>query len=466
MMMTIEIRMPKLGWTMEEGAFGEWLKADGDLIKSGDLLYTVEGDKATQEVEALDAGILRIDPAGPRGGEMVTVGTLLAYLTAPGESVTFAPTAQPAAPTPPAATPSPATPPPATAETDILQPTRAASPATHRLPTISPRARRVAHELGVDWAQLTGSGRTGRIVERDIRAAAATQQAAAPAIRATPVAMRMAQEMGVDLAALAAQKPGQRIGRDDVEAALAAQQRTSAVTAPPTAADVERIPVTRVRRLIAQRMTESAAQSAPVTLTTEADATALVAMRRQLKAAFGSGSSPVPTYNDLLIKLTAVALADHPLLRAVWGEDELLITPGIHIGLAVDTPGGLLVPVVRDVQTQQVRQLAATTQRLIEQAQQQKLAPDALQGGNFTITNLGLYNIDAFTPIINLPQCAILGVGRIVEKPAVHNGQVVPRQRVTLSLTFDHRIVDGAPAARFLDTIRGYIEEPLLWLIG
>jgi pyruvate dehydrogenase E2 component (dihydrolipoamide acetyltransferase) len=132
----------------------------------------------------------------------------------------------------------------------------------------------------------------------------------------------------------------------------------------------------------------------------------------------------------------------------------------------VDTAEGLLVPVVRDVQTQSIRQIAAATRSLIGQAQRRQLSPDALQGGNFTITNLGLYNIDAFTPLINLPQCAILGVGRIVEKPAVHNGQIVPRQRVALSLTFDHRVVDGAPAARFLDTVRGYIEQPLLWLVG
>jgi pyruvate dehydrogenase E2 component (dihydrolipoamide acetyltransferase) len=459
-MMTIEIRMPRLGWTMEEGAFGEWLKADGDAIQPGDLLYTVEGDKATQEVEALDAGILRIDPAGPRGGDMVTVGTLLAYLTKPGEPVTFAPSTQStAAPTIAAQSPI------ANPQSPIPNPQ---SPVA-TTPAISPRARRVAGELGVDWSHLTGSGRTGRIVERDIRAAAAVQEAT-PAIRATPVAIRMAQEVGVDLAALAAQKPGQRIGREDVEAALAAQSAAATPTqpqsVPPVASGAERLPVSRVRRLIAQRMRESAQSTAAVTLTTEADATELVALRSQLKATFAGRDRPVPTYNDLLIKLTAVALADHPLLRAVWGEEELLIEPGIHIGLAVDTAEGLLVPVVRDVQTQSIRQIAAATRSLIGQAQRRQLSPDALQGGNFTITNLGMYNIDAFTPLINLPQCAILGVGRIVEKPAVHNGQIVPRQRVALSLTFDHRVVDGAPAARFLDTVRGYIEQPLLWLVG
>jgi len=464
--MTIEIRMPRLGWTMEEGAFGEWLKAEGDPIKPGDLLFTVEGDKATQEIEAMDAGILRIDPAGPRGGDMVLVGTLLAYLAKPGEVVAFAQASSGAV-----------------SQSDSQSVDRGQSDSAPSLitnhqspiansPAISPRARRVAKELGVDWSELTGSGKTGRIVERDIRAAAertaATPAQPAAPVRATPVAMRMAQEAGIDLETLAAQKPGQRIDREAVEAAIAAQHAAPAPSQPqpqPTG-DAERIPVTRVRQLIAGRMAESAHTTAPVTLTTEVDATALVALRSQLKATLGSRGLPVPSYNDLLIKLTAVALAEHKLLRAVWQETELVIEPGIHIGLAVDTEGGLLVPVVRDVQAKSLRQVAATTQTLIAQAQNRQLSPDDLQGGSFTITNLGMYNIDAFTPIINLPQCAILGVGRILEKPAVYQGEIVPRHLVALSLTFDHRVVDGAPAARFLDQVRGYVEEPLLWLVA
>ena len=462
--MSTEIRMPRLGWTMEEGAFGEWLKADGDTIKPGDLLFTVEGDKATQDIEAMDGGILRIDPNGPRGGDMVTVGALLAYLTKPGEAVAFAQSSSQSVSQSASGQSSVAS--------GQLSVTKHQVPSTTTTaPTISPRARRVAKELGVDWSQLAGSGRTGRIVERDIRAAAVAaasavaQTLSAPAIRATPVAARMAQEAGIDLETLAAQKPGQRIGREDVEAAIAAQQPTVAAPAQPLAGDAERIPVTRIRQLIAGRMAESAHTTAPVTLTTEADATALVALRNQLKTTLGARGLPVPTYNDLLIKLTAVALAEHKLLRAVWQGEELVIAPGIHIGLAVDTEGGLLVPVVRDVQDKSIRQITSATQALIDQAQRRQLSPDALQGGSFTITNLGMYNIDAFTPLINLPQCAILGVGRIVEKPAVYQGQIVPRHQVVLSLTFDHRVVDGAPAARFLDTVRSYVAEPLLWLV-
>ncbi|MBX3012216.1 MAG: 2-oxo acid dehydrogenase subunit E2 [Caldilineaceae bacterium] len=472
--MATEIRMPRLGWTMEEGTFGEWLKQDGDTIKAGDFLFTVEGDKATQEIEAFDDGILRLPPNPVKPGDVITVGTILAYTTRAGEADPFAgqPASQPAAATAEPAAPAPAAPPVARAAQNVnAENTQNAMAHV----AISPRARRVATELGVDWRGLTGSGRgtagRGRIVERDIRAAAelAQQQAAATnkseeKIRATPVAMRMAQEARIDLAELAAQLPvtegSRRIERADVEAAIAA--RAAAPPAQPTTGEV--VPVTKVRRLIAQRMSESLHTTASVTLTTEVDATALVALREQLKAAFGARNYPVPSYNDLFAKLTATALEEHRFLNARWQEDEIILSNQVHIGLAVDTPEGLLVPVLRNVQAQGLRQLATQSKQLIEKAQSRKLSADELQGGTFTISNLGMYNIDAFTPIINPPQCAILGIGRIIKKPAVVGDQIVPRQMVALSLTFDHRVVDGAPAARFLDTIRQFVETPLLWL--
>ncbi len=209
-------------------------------------------------------------------------------------------------------------------------------------------------------------------------------------------------------------------------------------------------------------MLESTHNTAAVTLNTEVDATALVALREQLKAAFTPRGYSVPSYNDLFAKLVATALQEHPLLNARWQGDEIVMPKEIHIGLAVDTPEGLLVPVLRNVQAQSLRGLAEQSKELIAKAQARKLSADALQGGTFTITNLGMYNIDGFTPLINPPQCAILGIGRIVKKPAVVNDQIVPRAMVTLSLTFDHRVVDGAPAARFLDTVRQLIEMPLL----
>lgn len=462
--MATEIRMPRLGWTMEEGTFGEWLKQDGEPIKAGDFLFTVEGDKATQEVEAFDSGILRLPPNAAKPGDVITVGTILAYTAGPGETITFAD--QPA-------TPSTAT--TAAPESAAVAPT--ALPAQQsKIQTlkskISPRARRIATELGVDWQGLTGSGSTGRIVERDVRAAAAVaaQQVpeAVPApeekVRATPIAVRMAQEAGIDLAALAAQKPGTRIERADVEAAILARVAPTPPAAPAPVTTGETIPVSNIRRLIAQRMAESAHTAAAVTLTTEVDATALVALREQLKTAFAGRGYPLPSYNDLFAKLTAIALQEHPFLNARWQENEIVLSKEVHIGIAVDTPDGLIVPVVRNVHEQSLRRIAEQSKALIEKAQARKLSADALQGGTFTITNLGMYNIDAFTPIINPPQCAILGIGRIVKKPVVVDDQIVVRQMVALSLTFDHRVVDGAPAARFLDAVRQLVEAPLLLL--
>jgi pyruvate dehydrogenase E2 component (dihydrolipoamide acetyltransferase) len=226
------------------------------------------------------------------------------------------------------------------------------------------------------------------------------------------------------------------------------------------------VPISPVRRAIAARMATSAHTAAPVTLATEADATELVRLRKQLKE---DGREPVPSYNDLLAKLTAAALAEHPALNARFEGDSIVQSPDAHIGLAVDTERGLLVPVLRDVGAKGLRQIARESADLIKRARTGRLDATELRGGTFTITNLGAYEIDAFTPIINLPECAILGVGRINAKQIVLDaeaGQVGIRQMVFLSLTFDHRLVDGAPAARFLQRVKHFVEQPYLWLIG
>ncbi|MCA9911458.1 MAG: E3 binding domain-containing protein, partial [Anaerolineae bacterium] len=286
--MAVEIVMPRLGWTMEEGTLVEWIKQDGDPVEPGDILFVVESDKALNEVEAFDAGIFRIPPDSDVVGKLLPVGTLLAYIVQPGEEPPFEKAAS-ASPTTAASASVPVEPAPVSAA-----PSNAPAPNGERsngLPTISPRARRVAGELGVDWMTLTGSGRTGRIVERDVRAAAQTRPAAA---RVSPVARRAADDLGVDVAALAAQLPGQRITREAVERAAAL-----------TPADETRTPIPRVRQVIAERMAASAHTTAAVTLTTGVDATHLVKVRPSLKAAAQNDARPVPTYNDLLAKLVA-----------------------------------------------------------------------------------------------------------------------------------------------------------------
>lgn len=385
--MAEEIAMPRLGWTMEEGTLVEWLKTEGEQVETGEILFTVESDKALNEIETFSSGILCIPPGAPQPGDTVPVGTLLGYLLQTGEEM---PTERASASGDPAS-PIPV---PATLHN---QPTPAAKPpSTKGNPTISPRARRIANELNISWHHIKGSGQTGRIIERDIRA-------------------------------VTAQPPGS---------------------------------TGHIRELIANRLWQSQNETAAVTLTTEADATGLVDLRAGFKASQGTDA---PTYNHMIAKLTALALGEHPALNASWQNGAPHQYESVHLGLAVDTEGGLLVPVIRDADSKSLAQIATEARALALKARRHTLGPDALQGGTFTISNLGMYGIDAFTPIINLPQAAILGLGRIVEKPAVFQGQVVPRALMALSLTFDHRILDGGPAARFLDRVRTFIEQPDLW---
>lgn len=450
--MAVEVVMPRLGWTMEEGTLVEWCKQEGEQVGAGEVLFTVETDKALVEVESLDSGVLRLPPGAPPPGSRVPVGGMLAYLLQPGEELPAAAAGAPAA-GPRAGTP-------------VLTPSAPTGPAAQApvvavaesAPKSSPRARRAARELGVELAGLEGSGRSGRVRERDVQAAASVSTGE---VRATPLARRVASAAGVDLAAVGPAGPGRRIQREDVEAAIAASQ---AVPALPAAGRI--VPTTPLRRLIAQRLAASAQTTASVTLFVEADAAALVALREDLKAALGPRGLVVPTYNDLMVKLTTVALEAHPRLNAYWENDELRLLPDVDIAIAVDTEDGLLVPVLRQAQAKSIRQIAEETRSLVDRARKRQLPLDLLQGGSFTITNLGMYGVDAFTPLLNLPQCAILGVGRIASRPAVHQDQVVPRPMMVLSLTFDHRGVDGGPAARFLDAVRQYVEQPALWLAG
>jgi pyruvate dehydrogenase E2 component (dihydrolipoamide acetyltransferase) len=426
---------------MEVGRVVEWLKGDGEAVEAGEFIFLVESDKAITEVEALDSGILRIPPDSPIGIE-VPVGATLAYIALPGEAVVF-PAAAPAAVAESFAVAAPS---PMTANS-------ASGNGQRETPAISPRARRAAGRLGVDWTVLTGSGSTGRIRERDVVAAAARPAAIQP--RATPLVRRLAEEAGVDLGQLAASGPGGRVTRGDVLAVA------TAVPAPPEPEMAT--PFSPIRRVTIQRMTESARTVAPVTLTTEADATELTRVREHLKTDLTGSGEPVPSFTDLLVRLSALALREHPALNASLAGEAIVQHAGVHVGVAVDTERGLLVPVVRDADRKSVGQIAAESARLIEQTRAGTATADDLRGSTFTVTNLGMFQIDAFTPIVNLPEAAILGIGRVVARPVVIDEvseTIAVRKMMALSLTFDHRIVDGAPAARFLQRIKRMIEQP------
>ncbi|MFI5364479.1 MAG: dihydrolipoamide acetyltransferase family protein [Candidatus Binatia bacterium] len=255
---------------------------------------------------------------------------------------------------------------------------------------------------------------------------------------ATPAARKLAKDHGIDLATVAASGPGGRITREDVEALIAR---------PPSGA-----PLRGMRKSIAERMFKSLQSTAQLTITTEADVTALVARREQLRAEF-----PL-TYTDLIIEAVAKALIAHPRLNATAEADAVQQHADIGIGIAVALDEGLIVPVIRKADQKPLRQIAEESHALAEKARAGTLGVDEVSGGTFTVTNLGMYGIDAFTPILHTPQVAILGIGRIIEKPAVHDGTIVPRSMLVLSLTFDHRIVDGAPAAAFLRTLASYLQ--------
>jgi pyruvate dehydrogenase E2 component (dihydrolipoamide acetyltransferase) len=410
--MITEVILPKLGQTMEEGTIVEWLKREGELVQRGEVLFMVETDKATLEVEAPARGFLRktLVPVG----ETVPVLTVVALITrtADEDLSAYEPQFQ--------------------VSDSEFRVDEAAQLATSEPETLkpetrifaSPRARRLAREKEVDLALVTGSGPKGRIVERDVVAYLETL-ALAPPSAPTP--------------------PAPPAPVEAVEA-------------------VAEVPMTGVRAVIAQRMHESHQTTAPVTLTTEADATAFVELRERLKASLAAELGFNIGYNDLLIKLVAHALGQFPYMNARLDGEVIRELGEIHIALAVDTDRGLLVPVIRNADRKGVAKIAREVRELVERARTGKALPDELSGSTFTITNLGMHEVDAFTPIINLPETAILGVGRIKARPAVVEGELCVRQTMWLSLTFDHRLVDGGPAARFLQYIKKLIEDPYLWL--
>lgn len=438
--MAHDITVPRLGWSMEEGTFLRWLKQDGQSVRAGEALFELEGEKATQDVEAVDSGILNVPAGAPAPGTVVPVGAVLGYLLQPGEA--------PPGGKSPAASPASS----AAASQPVASP-----PAPP--PAVAPSVRRRAREMGVDLATVVGSARSGRITAEDLQSAVKPSPPlrVATKVVASPRARRVATELGIDWKQLTGTGSEGRIRESDVRAAAAqgASSSRSSITLSGG--------MTARRRTIAQRMRHSHQQVVPVTLTSQADATNLVNLRTQFKF---TGNTVVPAYTDILAKLVAATLQQHPALAACWQNDDLLPPREIDLGLAVDTSEGLLVPVIRNVPQISLVDLARQTRDLAQRAREGKLTAAEMQGGVFTITSLGAFGIDAFTPIINYPQTAILGVGAIRRVPAVHAGEIVPRDLITFSLTFDHRAVDGAPAARFLQAVGLAVENPSAALLS
>ena len=411
--MAIEVTVPRLGWSMDEGVFVEWLKDDGDLVNSGDMLFILEGEKAAEEIESFDSGVLRLLPDGPKPGDVVLVGQVVGFLCEQDEV-------------------------PPTSCGDMVAPAMAsvadlvADPASK----IQEPFRQPDVETVTQTSTPISSKREDRIV-------------------ATPRARRAAEKLGIDLIALMGTGKGGRIREQDV---LAAESSARLVMSTTGAGGVtgNLQPHTTIRQTIARRMVAGVTNVAPVTLHVKADATNLVALRNFLK----EDSVDCPSYNDMIIKFCAVALQQHPMLNAQWRDEGIFIPDDINISLAVDTEVGLMVPVVRDVSSKSLDEIVTNSRQLIEASQNRKITAGQMEDGTFTVSNLGAFGIEYFTPIINLPQCAILGIGAIRQEPIMDGSEVVNKDQLPFSLTFDHRIVDGAPAAKFLQTLCQLIAQP------
>ncbi|MFT8884797.1 MAG: pyruvate dehydrogenase complex dihydrolipoamide acetyltransferase [Acetobacter papayae] len=413
--MATEILMPALSPTMTEGKLARWVKKEGDTVASGDVLAEIETDKATMEVEAIEEGILgRI--LVPEGAEGVAVNTPIAILVEEGEAVPAEGALKSPAPTAPATQNSPVAP-QAAAPTPAAPAPVAAKAATGARIVASPLARRIARQKGLDLANIKGSGPNGRIVKRDVENAqnAPKAEAAAPA------------------AALPA-SGGSRL-----------------------------VPHTTMRKVIARRLTESKANVPHFYVSIDVELDALMALRAQLNAlAEGEGEDGVKlSVNDMLIKASAVALKKVPTVNAYYTEEGILLHEDADISVAVSLDDGLITPIVRKADAKSLREISQEAKSLISRARAGKLKPEEFQGGTFSISNMGMYGVKDFAAIVNPPQAAILAIAAGRKQPVVSGNEIKIATVMTVTLSVDHRAVDGATAAQWLNAFRTAVQSPL-----
>jgi len=453
-----EIYLVKVGMTMTEGMVSEWFIADGAEVKKGEMLYALETEKVNLDVDAEADGTVK---------HLVEVGVTLApgdvvgYIFEQGESI-------------------PDVLPGATSQPDIVvneEPVAVESTAPMAVEDVvsdgyvkaSPAARRLAKELNVNYQTLQGTGPGGRIVEADVQSAAsgqiASQQQSVAAIqsqssaniKASPLAKRIAEQRAIDLSQVRGTGPGGRIVQSDLENLGASITQASG----PAAGDV--VAVKGMRKTIAQRMYQSLQDSAQLTMDMAAVMEDAVRLREQLIREWDGAARP--TFTDLVIKAAAKALQKHPLMNSQFSDAGIQLLNEIHVGIAVALPEGLVVPVVRHADKLSLKEIAIESARLAASAREGTLGLDDYAGGTFTISALGMFGVDSFTPIINQPQSGILGVNRILDGIAWEGETPVRQKQMNLSLTWDHRVLDGAPAAEFLQTVVEYLSEPYRLLV-
>ncbi|PRR85576.1 2-oxo acid dehydrogenase subunit E2 [Clostridium luticellarii] len=452
-MSCIEV-MPKLGLTMTEGTLVNWHKSEGEKIEKGEILFEVETDKLTNEIEAKESGVLRkilveegetvkcLVPVGIIAGQNEDISELLKQAGAKsGESEEKEDKVQ---------------------EEVIAEPGISATVGAEGRIKISPLAKRLALQGGVSYEDIKGTGPQGRIVKKDIEAYIESTR-----IKVSPAAAKLAKEFNVDLSGI--KKNGRIMKRDVLEAAEAAkapetthEEKVEKEKTSPQQTVVrgeKAVKMSAMRKVIAKRMSESVSVSPTVTYNMTMDTSELKRLKNSLKDVFKV------TYTDLLIKIVSQVLKEFPLANCSVEGDTFILKDYVNMGVAVALDGGLLVPVIKDTDIKGIKQITAEFKDLVKRARENKLVPDDLSGGTFTITNLGMYGIDTFSPIINQPEVAILGVNKIVETPLVENGEIVIKPLISMSLTADHRAIDGAYAAQILQRIKQYVEKPGLLIL-
>jgi pyruvate dehydrogenase E2 component (dihydrolipoamide acetyltransferase) len=465
--MAIKFGMPSLGHTMEKGKIIEWLKQEGETLAKGEPMVVIETDKVVTEVEAPTDGVLVRIVVGQE--EERPIGATLALLGSPGERLSAADIQQllgnenvaatapgsAAAASEPVARRAPVATAPAASNGDRVK--------------ISPVARKLAQEKGLDPATISGSGPGGRITREDVLRAAEAPVATAPEVAASservkisPIARKLAQEYGIDAATVTGTGPGGRVTKDDVLQVVEASKTAPAASALAAAAmpAAATVPLTGIRGRVAERMYESWNTIPRVTEVMQVDMSATVAFREAMQSQWEQQFGVRISLNDLITKAVAVALSRHPRLNATMGAREVQVHDQINIGVAVNLDEGLIVPVVRHVDRKDLGQISRDSRELAERARSGRLQLDDLSDGTFTITNLGTTGIDLFTPIINPPQVAILGVGMIQRRPVVVGDALAIRPSAYFCLVFDHRALDGVPAARFLQELQQLLAKP------
>lgn len=438
--MSVNISMPKWGLTMKEGKITKWFKNEGDPVQEGEELFEVETEKITNKVEATRTGILFqiVVPAGTT----VPTGTVVAIIAEPGEEPERIEGLQMGEVVEGAA-PSPGGPAPALPE----------KPREKRFVPATPAARRLAKEMDIDLALVPGTGPGGRITEVDVTK---YHEEGPPPPKITPLAEEMARQAGLDVSTIAGTGEDGKITKEDVERAL--ETRGSKDEAEP----VKSIPFTGMRKSVADNMYASLQNTAQLTSFTEVDVTEMVRFLALVREEYKKDKEVRVSYNDIIIQATSRVLKRFPIMNSTLVGDEILLHDSVNMGIAVALPEGLIVPVLQDADKKGLLQIAKETRELARKAREGTLSVDEVTNGTFTITNVSMFEVDGFTPILKPPETGILGVGRVKERPAVYEGEITIRSTMFLSLTFDHRVIDGAPANEFLETLARYLQNPTL----